>query len=57
MEFAYNTSMNSSMGKTPFHIVYSKVPNHVLDLVILPKLRGSSLKADNMMAKASQIHN
>ena len=57
MEFAYNTSMNSSMGKTPFDIVYSKVPNHVLDLVILPKLRGSSLKADNMMAKASQIHN
>ena len=38
MEFAYNTSMNRSTGKTPFEIVYCKVPNHVLDLAILPKL-------------------
>ena len=57
MEFSYNTSVNRFTSKTPFEIVYSKVPNHVLDLVVLPKLRGSSMKADNMVAKASQIHN
>ena len=49
--------MNSSTGKTPFEIVYSKVPNHVLDLVVLAKVQGFSLKADNMLAKAFQNHN
>ena len=34
----YTRSMNRSMGKTPFDIVYSKVLNHVLDLVIFLKL-------------------
>ena len=57
VEFSYNTSVNRFTGITPFEIVYSKVPNHVLDLVFLPKLRGSSMKADDMVAKASQSHN
>ena len=52
MEFAYNTLVNRPTGKTPFEIVYSKVPNHVLDLIILPKLRVSSMKYDNMVVKA-----
>ncbi|XP_026400411.1 uncharacterized protein LOC113296317 [Papaver somniferum] len=56
MEFAYNTSVNRSTCKTPFQIVYSKVPNHILDLVVLPKLRKSNAKADNFVEKASLIH-
>lgn len=29
-------------GKTPFSIVYTKVPRHVVDLVTLPSSAGSS---------------
>ncbi|XP_026383813.1 uncharacterized protein K02A2.6-like [Papaver somniferum] len=56
MEFAYNTSVNRSTGKTPFEIVYSKVPNHILDLVVLPKLRKSNVKEDNFIEKDSFTH-
>lgn len=56
MEFAFITSMNRSTGKIPFRIVYSKVPNHVLNLVILPKLQGSNAQANDLLGKSSQIH-
>lgn len=42
IKLAFNTSINRYTIKTPFEIVYSKVPNHVFDHVILPKLRESS---------------
>ena len=56
MEFAFNTSVNRSTGKSPFEIVYSKIPNHVLDLVVLPKIPGSNISADHMLDKVSQVH-
>lgn len=37
-------------------MVYSKVLNYVLDLVALPKIRGSNVRADNMVGKDSQVH-
>ena len=35
-EFAYNSSINSSTGMTPFSIVYTKVPHHLLHLAKFP---------------------
>jgi len=35
VEFAYNSSINSSTGMSPFSIVYRKVPHHLLDLAKL----------------------
>ena len=35
-EFAYNSSINSSTGMSPFSIIYRKVPHHLLDLAKLP---------------------
>ncbi|XP_026450591.1 uncharacterized protein LOC113350675 [Papaver somniferum] len=56
MEFAFNTSLNRLTGKTPFEIVYSKVPNHVLDLVVLPKISKANVRADKMIDKDAKIH-
>ncbi|KAI0493304.1 hypothetical protein KFK09_027580 [Dendrobium nobile] len=38
-EFAYNSMANRSTGKCPFSIVYTKVPNHVVDVTVLPHCR------------------
>ena len=37
--------------------MYSKVPNHVLDLVVLSKVPGSNVSVDDMVDKASEVHN
>ncbi|XP_026384535.1 uncharacterized protein LOC113280099 [Papaver somniferum] len=57
MEFPLNTSINRSTGKIPFEIVYSKVPNHTLDLVVLPNTQSASTVADSFIEKATEIHN
>ncbi|PKU66385.1 hypothetical protein MA16_Dca009627 [Dendrobium catenatum] len=36
-KFAYNSMTNRSTGTSPFHIVYTKPPNHTIDVAILPK--------------------
>lgn len=36
-EFAYNTSVNITITKTPFEVAYGLNPRHVLDLVPLPQ--------------------
>lgn len=35
-EFAYNSMVNRSTGKSPFEIIYGKTPNHYLDLAKIP---------------------
>ena len=48
VEFAYNSSVNRSTGKSPFAIVYCLPPKHDLDLVPLPEPLGMSQVAENM---------
>ena len=43
-EFSYNNSKHRSTGKSPFSIVYTKIPTHVVDLVKLPS-KGNSKAA------------
>ncbi|PKU74373.1 hypothetical protein MA16_Dca003576 [Dendrobium catenatum] len=38
-EFAYNSMVNRSTGKSPFSIVYTKLPNLALDVAVLPKCK------------------
>ncbi|PKU64278.1 RNA-directed DNA polymerase [Dendrobium catenatum] len=40
-EFAFNSMPNRSTGHCPFSIVYTKMPNQVVDVVILPKCRST----------------
>ncbi|WVZ80346.1 hypothetical protein U9M48_027830 [Paspalum notatum var. saurae] len=44
-EFAYNNSKHRSTGKSPFSIVYTKVPRHVVDLLKLPSRENSRTAA------------
>lgn len=55
-EFTYNNSINRSTKKSPFQIVYTSIPQHVVDLVPLPKLPGKSIAADHMIEKIAKLH-
>lgn len=39
-EFAYNSVVHTAIGRLPFSIVYTKVPQHALGLVKLAKMKG-----------------
>ncbi|GJZ04550.1 putative nucleotidyltransferase, ribonuclease H [Tanacetum coccineum] len=54
-EFAYNNMVNRSTGKTPFSVVYQKLPNHALDLVPLPKIPCYNIAAENFDEKIEAI--
>ena len=47
-EFAYNSSVSRSTGKSPFAIIYCVPPKHTLDLVPLPELPRVSQVVENM---------
>ena len=55
----YNNSKHRSTGRSPFSIVYTKVPTHVVDLVKLPSKGGSKSAlsfADNCTELFEEIH-
>jgi hypothetical protein len=55
VEFAFNSVSNRSTGKSPFEVVYTKLPKHALDLVPLPKLPSLSLEAESMAKWVQKI--
>lgn len=54
VEFAYNSMMNRSIGKSPFSTVYTKSPNQCIDLinVLKPKCK----KVEKFEDLARQTH-
>ena len=53
-EFAYNNSKHRSTRRSPFSIVYTKVPRHVVDLLKLP-IRDNSRSAINFAHNYSEL--
>ncbi|KAL6125266.1 hypothetical protein ACLB2K_073325 [Fragaria x ananassa] len=41
VEFAYNSVVHSALGKSPFIVVYTSLPRHVVDIAKLSKERAS----------------
>ncbi|CAL2270953.1 unnamed protein product [Prunus armeniaca] len=55
-EFAYNSSVNRSTGKTPFEVVYGKTPSHYLDLVPISNPTVTSKKAEDFSVSIARVH-
>ena len=54
VEFAYNSSVSRSTGKSQFAIVYCMPPKHALDLLPLPELPGVSQAVENMAERMQE---
>jgi len=48
VEFAYNSAVHTAIGRSPFSIVYTTPPKHVIDFINLPGCMGISTAAVNM---------
>jgi hypothetical protein len=55
-ELAYNSSMNRSMGKSSFQVVYGRSPKDVVDLVNLPEVKDRSVDANRFAKSIHDIH-
>ncbi|GJU47200.1 RNA-directed DNA polymerase [Tanacetum coccineum] len=54
-EFAFNSATHSSIGRSPFLVVYQKSPRHVVDLVKLPKVHEYSSAAARLANDSQAI--
>ncbi|CAL9018107.1 unnamed protein product [Prunus brigantina] len=57
VEFAYNNAIHSVTRKSHFSLVYTSVPNHVIDLVKLPKAHGVSTTTEHMVENFKAMKN
>ena len=55
VEFAYNNAVYSATGKSPFSLVYTSVPNHIVDLVKLLKAHGVSVGSQHMVKNVMEV--
>ena len=55
-EFAYNCSVNRSIGKSPFEIVHGYKPNRPLDLIPLPNHSRVSESAESFAQHIKHLH-
>lgn len=53
-KFPFNSMINRSIGKFNFAIMYTKVPNHTLDLITLQKLTHQA--TESMVEQIKQTH-
>ncbi|PKU85250.1 hypothetical protein MA16_Dca025429 [Dendrobium catenatum] len=58
-EFAFNSMPNRSTGQCPFSIIYTKMPNHIVDLAVLPKCKSSAAikSAEQFSNMLKEVHN
>ena len=54
-KFAFNNMVNRSTGRSPFSIVYTKVPNSVVDLIELPKTTKNKT-AEQLVEHVHRLH-
>jgi hypothetical protein len=55
-EFAYNDSINRSIGQSPFQIVYGMQPRGVLELRDLEQNATRSARAEDFTEAMKEIH-
>jgi hypothetical protein len=55
VEFAYNNAVHSATGKSPLSLVYTSVPNHIVDLVKLLKAHGVSVGSQHMAKNVMEV--
>jgi hypothetical protein len=56
-EFAYNTSMNQSIGRIPFQVVYGMPTKGFVDLIKLSKFKDKrSIDANSFVESMHEIH-
>ena len=55
-KFAYNRSVNRSIGFSPFVITYGYNPRTPLDLAPIPNLKRVNVKAEDLIAQIQEIH-
>ncbi|GKE91024.1 transposon ty3-I gag-pol polyprotein, partial [Tanacetum coccineum] len=53
-EFAYSSAVHSSMGFSPFEVVYKTSPRHMVDLVDL--MGKNNIKANKMVEEIQATH-
>lgn len=55
-EFAYNSSINRSIGRSPFEVVTGLQPRKPIDLINLPPSARSSAEAESFASHIREIH-